>query len=207
MRFDVVQHIAARADPSPRHTPTRSSMRRWRACRRSARRKSSSHEVDGETVRLRIRYRYVAELSSVVRTVVDPAKLSWVEVSTHRLADREVTFRMDPDHYADRFQSSGSSRFDASGDGTSTARRSSGEVSIRVRLVGGASSRRSSPDCKTISPPRSRSSSVGWPNTAVDGARTGATTGPWLAHCPGSPTTRGPATKGGPTRMPTPTST
>jgi hypothetical protein len=59
-----------------------------------------------------------------------------VEVSTHRLADREVTFRMDPDHYADRFQSSGSSRFDASGDGTSTARRSGGEVSIRVRLVG-----------------------------------------------------------------------
>src|SRR5262249_36594630 len=68
--------------------------------------------------------------------VVDPKKLSWVEVSTHRLSDREVTFSMDPDNYADRFQSSGSYRFDASGDGTSTVRRASGDVSIRMPLVG-----------------------------------------------------------------------
>jgi hypothetical protein len=136
MRFDVVQHIAAPADrvaeayANPEFYATFAGLPPLSAP------EVLSHEVDGETVRLRIRYRYVAELSSVVRTVVDPAKLSWVEVSTHRLADREVTFRMDPDHYADRFQSSGSSRLDASGDGTSTVRRSRGEVSIRVRLVG-----------------------------------------------------------------------
>ena len=96
-----------------------------------------SHDMDGDVVRLRIRYRYIAELSSVVRAVVDPKKLSWVEVSTHRVAERTVTFRMEPDNYADRFTSSGSYRFDATSDGAGTVRRSNGELSIRARLVGG----------------------------------------------------------------------
>jgi hypothetical protein len=96
-----------------------------------------SHDVNGDIVQLRIRYRYTADLSSIVRAVVDPKKLTWVEVSTHRLAERKVTFHMDPDHYADRFESSGSYRFDASSDGAGTVRRSTGDVSIRARLVGG----------------------------------------------------------------------
>jgi len=95
------------------------------------------HDVDGDVVELRIRYRYTTELSPVVRAVVDPKKLSWVEVSTHRLAERAVTFRMDPDNYADRFKASGSYRFDPSSDGAGTVRRSTGDLSIRARLVGG----------------------------------------------------------------------
>jgi hypothetical protein len=136
MRFDVAQQIAAPAarvaeayaDPEFYATVT--------GLPPLSPPEVLSHEVDGEIVRLRIRYRYVAELSSVVRAAVDPKKLSWVDVSTHRLADREVTFRMDPDNYADRFKSSGSYRFEASDDGTSTVRRCSGDVSIRMPLVG-----------------------------------------------------------------------
>jgi len=136
MRFEVVQNIAAPADPvaqayaNPDFYATVAGLPPLSAP------EVLSHEVDGETVRLRIRYRYAAELSSVVRAVVDPKKLSWVEVSTHRLAAREVTFSMDPDNYADRFQSAGSYRFDTSGDGTSTVRRARGDVSIRMPLVG-----------------------------------------------------------------------
>ncbi len=136
MRFDAVQHIAAPADrvaeayANPDFYATLSGLPPLSPP------EVLSHEVDGETVRLRIRYRYVAELSSVVRAAVDPSKLSWVEVSTHRLVDCEVTFRMEPDHYADRFQASGSNRFDPSDDGTSTVRRSSGDVAIRMPLVG-----------------------------------------------------------------------
>lgn len=96
-----------------------------------------SHEVDGDIVRMRMRYRYTAELSSVVRAVVDPKKLTWVEVSTHDLAARTVTFHMEPDNYADRFQASGSYQFDAADDGAGTVRRSSGQVTIRARFVGG----------------------------------------------------------------------
>jgi hypothetical protein len=96
-----------------------------------------SHEVDGDTVRLRMRYRLVRELSAPVRAVVDPKKLTWVEVSTHRIPDREVTFHVEPDNYADRFKGSGSYQFDASGDGDGTVRRGTGDVSIRMRLIGG----------------------------------------------------------------------
>ena len=45
--------------------------------------------------------------------------------------------RMDPDNYADRFKASGSYRFDPSSDGAGTVRRSTGDLSIRARLVGG----------------------------------------------------------------------
>jgi hypothetical protein len=95
-----------------------------------------SHEVDGDQVRMRIRYRLIRELSAAVRAVVDQNKLSWVEVSTHDLPRREVTFRMDPDNYADRFKASGSYRFDATSDGAGTIRHSTGDLSIRMPIVG-----------------------------------------------------------------------
>ena len=97
-----------------------------------------SHDVDGDTVQLRIRYRLVRDLSAPVRAVVDPKKLTWVEVSTHRVPDREVRFLVEPDNYADRFKGSGSYRFDASGDGDGdgTVRRGTGDVSVRMPLVG-----------------------------------------------------------------------
>jgi hypothetical protein len=96
-----------------------------------------SHQVDGDAVQLRIRYRLVRDLSAAVRAVVDPKKLTWVEVSTHRVQDREVTFHVEPDNYADRFQGSGSYAFDASGDGDGTVRHGTGNVTIRMRLIGG----------------------------------------------------------------------
>jgi hypothetical protein len=136
MRFDVVQQIAAPADRVAEAYANPEFYRTLAGLPPLSPPEVLSHEVDGNTVLLRIRYRYVAELSSVVRAVVDPNKLSWVEVSTHRLDDREVTFRMEPDNYADRFQSSGSYTFEVSDDGTGTVRRGSGEVSIRMPLVG-----------------------------------------------------------------------
>jgi hypothetical protein len=137
MRFDVVQHIAAPADRVAEAYANPEFYATLQGLPPLSPPEVLSHEVDdGEVVRLRIRYRYVAELSSVVRAAVDPKKLSWVEVSTHHLADREVTLRMDPDNYADRFQASGTYRFEASGDGTSTARHCIGDVSIRMPLVG-----------------------------------------------------------------------
>jgi hypothetical protein len=94
------------------------------------------HEVDGEVVRLQIRYRFIGDLSAAVRAVIDPKKLTWVEHATHDLAARRVTFRMDADHYADRFRCSGSYEFDATSDGLGTVRRCIGELSVSVALVG-----------------------------------------------------------------------
>jgi hypothetical protein len=93
------------------------------------------HAVDGTTVTLAIRYRFTGELSSAARAVLDPNKLTWVERSTHDLASRRVTYRLDPDSYVDRFSSSGAYEFIAAGDGA--LRRASGEVNVKALIVGG----------------------------------------------------------------------
>ena len=65
------------------------------------------HRIDGTTVRLQLRYRFIGDLSPAVTAVVDPAKLTWVEYSEHDLAARTVRYRLAPDHYADRLRCRG----------------------------------------------------------------------------------------------------
>ena len=92
--------------------------------------------VDGDLVRLRLRYRFVGDLSPAVTAVVDPAKLTWVESSTHDLARRTVSYELLPDHYPDRLQSSGTCSIAGGGSGcTRTVR---GRLKVRALVVGGA---------------------------------------------------------------------
>jgi hypothetical protein len=91
---------------------------------------------DGDRVHLRVRYRFTGDISAAARRVIDPAKLTWVEHTTHDLARHRVEFRMAPDHYPDRLRSSGHYSFRA--DGSGTRRLTEGELLVRVPLVGGA---------------------------------------------------------------------
>ena len=93
------------------------------------------HEVDGDVVRLAVRWRFTAPLSSAVTAVVDPRKLTWIQEDEHNLERREVQWRLLPDHYPDRLQASGAYRFSRSAGGTQ--RLTGGEVKVRVPLVGG----------------------------------------------------------------------
>ncbi len=81
-----------------------------------------------------MRFHFTGNLSSAVTTVVDPAKLTWVEESVHDLAGHTVTFRMNPDHYADRLRSRGSVRYEPDGPGT-TLRLTEGELTVKVPLL------------------------------------------------------------------------
>lgn len=92
---------------------------------------------DGGVVHLAVRFRFTGNLSPAVTRVLDPAKLSWVQEADHDLANGRVTFRLDPDHYADRFRASGSTRYEAGRAGT-TRRLTEGEVAVRAPLVGRA---------------------------------------------------------------------
>ena len=92
---------------------------------------------DGSVVHLAVRFRFTGQLSSAVTRVVDPAKLSWVEESVHDLEHGTVTFRMKPDHYADRLRSDGSVRYEPADDGV-TRRLTAGDLAVRVPLVGRA---------------------------------------------------------------------
>lgn len=93
-------------------------------------------DADGDLVHLRIRYRFAGHLSSAARAVIDPAKLSWVDESTHDLARRHVRFALRPDHYGERFRCSGDYRIEPDGEGC--RRHASIEVEVSARFVGGA---------------------------------------------------------------------
>jgi hypothetical protein len=92
--------------------------------------------VENGLVHLQVRYRFVGDLSPAVTTVIDPRRLSWVEHSTHDLAERTVRYRLVPDHYADRFQSSGSCAIEPGDAGC--VRTVSGRLKVKARFVGGA---------------------------------------------------------------------
>ena len=93
--------------------------------------------VDGTTARLQLRYKFIGDLSPAVTAVVDPDKLTWVEHSEHDLAARRVRYRLAPDHYADRLQSSGSCAITDRTNGGSV-RTVTGSLKVRALIVGGA---------------------------------------------------------------------
>ena len=98
-----------------------------------------SRKADGDIVVMQVRYRFAGELSSAARAVVDPAKLTWVEHSTHDLAAGTGKFRLEPDNYEDRFEASGGYRLQAPADDSdSTIRLVTGALKVRVLLVGSA---------------------------------------------------------------------
>lgn len=93
--------------------------------------------VEGDRVLLQVRYRFAGQLNGPARRALDPAKLTWVEHSSHDLAARLVTFQLVPDHYGDRFSASGTATVaDAPGGGA--ARRVRGTLTVKAPLVGRA---------------------------------------------------------------------
>jgi hypothetical protein len=94
---------------------------------------------DGDVVILRIRYRFTGDLSSAARAVLDPARLTWVEHSTHDLARLHVAYRLEPDHYADRFRADGECQVaPAAGASGGSVRTVTGLVKVKALVVGGA---------------------------------------------------------------------
>ncbi len=93
------------------------------------------HQIDGDRVELRLQYRFIGELSSAVRAVVDPARLTWVEWTAHDLGSCTASFALHPDHYADRLRCTGTVQVVA--DGAGARRVISGELKVKVALVGG----------------------------------------------------------------------
>lgn len=96
-----------------------------------------THDDNGDTVHVAVRYRFTGHLAPPARAVLDPAKMTWVIDSTLRRADHEVAFRMLPDHYADRLECSGTYRFEARG-GQESAQVIEGDIVVRVPIVGRA---------------------------------------------------------------------
>jgi uncharacterized protein DUF2505 len=93
-----------------------------------------SHRVDGDWVYQQVRYAFVGDLSSAVRRVVDPAKLTWVEDSATDRTTHRATFKILPDHYAGLLRCNGTFTLTAVPSGAS--RVAEGDMVVSVPLVG-----------------------------------------------------------------------
>jgi hypothetical protein len=93
------------------------------------------NERDGDRAHQRVRYRFTAELSGAVTRVIDPGKLTWVDEANYDLSSHTSRHRILPDNYADRLQASYDVSLEPLGD--STRRVATGELKVRVPLVGG----------------------------------------------------------------------
>jgi hypothetical protein len=89
----------------------------------------------GPDVGLRVRYRFRGTLNPAAARVVDPARLSWVEVSTLDRASHHLDLRVEPDHYADRLRFTG--HVELRPEGPATTRVLDGDVRVKVLLVAG----------------------------------------------------------------------
>jgi len=91
--------------------------------------------AEGDTVTMRVHYRFTRVLSPGVARVVDPAKISWVEETVWDLVTCAARSTLLPDNYADRFGASAERSHEPAGGGTQ--RRIVGDVRVRFPVVGG----------------------------------------------------------------------
>jgi hypothetical protein len=135
MDFSIEQSYAADADAVARAYASPDLYERLDGLGKLGRPEVLDHRADGDIVELAVRYWFVGELAPAVTAVVDPARLSWVERTTHDLAERTVRFRFDPDHYRDRLQAEGWATV-APRVVAGSRRTVTGRLTVRALLVG-----------------------------------------------------------------------
>jgi hypothetical protein len=95
------------------------------------------HEESASQVLIEIRYQFIGSVSSAVRAIIDPAKLSWLTRTEIQKEERRARFTIIPDHYPDRLECSGTFRFLADAAGTdATSISIEGDLTVHVFLVG-----------------------------------------------------------------------
>lgn len=89
---------------------------------------------DGRAVRRQVRYAFTGHLSGAARVVVDPHRLTWVEVSVLDRATHQTQIEIVPDHYPDRLRCSATVTLHEH-EGV-TRRLTEGDLRVTVAFVG-----------------------------------------------------------------------
>ena len=84
-------------------------------------------------MKIRLRYRFTADLPTAEVAIIDPDRLTWVEETTYDLAGLSSRVKLLPDHYASKLEASASARFVDRGDGS--IRDVAGDLRVRVLLA------------------------------------------------------------------------
>lgn len=103
--------------------------------------------AEGHRVTMRVRYRFTADLPAGADKLIDKQKLTWVEETVYDLDALTAASRLLPDNYPDRLSASARRSFarppgvgasaGASADEGGTVAVTKGELTVRVRFVGG----------------------------------------------------------------------
>ncbi len=90
---------------------------------------------EGDLVHLRVRYAFTGELGPPLTAMVEPSRITWVEVSTHDCRSHRTTFHIVADHYPDRLKCAGTVELHDDGAG-GTLRVAEGALDVGIPLVG-----------------------------------------------------------------------
>jgi Protein of unknown function (DUF2505) len=99
-------------------------------------------EVTGSGTRvvLEVHYAFRGSVSSAVRAVIDPARMSWVTRTEIHLDEARATWEVLPDYYPDRLRAGGVFRFEPGPrpgpDSGSTLVTVEGDLKVSVPIVG-----------------------------------------------------------------------
>jgi hypothetical protein len=95
-----------------------------------------SHEDRGDQARMAVRYQFTGNVSSAVRAIIDPAKMSWITRTDIDKAQRRTSFTVLPDHYPDRLDCSGTFSFTEAASGPEgSVITIAGDLKVHVFLV------------------------------------------------------------------------
>ena len=95
------------------------------------------HTRSFDMVTTRVRYGYLGDLPPGASAVVDPARLTWVQVTELDLVQRRAFVVLQPDHYADRLTAQAVERFAPVALG-GTNRSVEGRLNVKLLMAGRA---------------------------------------------------------------------
>ncbi len=136
MRFELVQRLHAPIDAIERALVDPGFLEQMGKMPKLGRPQLLDQRDLGDRVFQRVRYDFAGDLSPTVKAFIDPTKLSWVEESTQDRATHLTEIAIVPDHYSSIFACSGLIRMSIDQDNGETVRIATGEVTVRVPLVG-----------------------------------------------------------------------
>jgi hypothetical protein len=138
VRFEIDQRFPARPTDVVRAYTEPALYERMVGMTRIDRPEVLSTETRGDLVVVRVRYRFVADVPSAARALIDPGRLTWIDESDYDIAALTSSTQLAPDHYPDRLTGSATSRFAPDpADPAHTLRHITAEVTVRAPLVGG----------------------------------------------------------------------
>jgi hypothetical protein len=137
MRFELVQHVHAPIEAIEEALVDPRFLDALAGLPKLGRPKLLDQRQTGDRIFQRVRYDFEGDLNATVRAFIDPSKLSWVEESTQDRASHLTDIAIVPDNYTSIFAFSGQTRLEPGSAPGTTVRTTTGEVTVRVPLVGG----------------------------------------------------------------------